>query len=299
MKIKLVIFGSGELASEIAIQSINSNYFELVGVITSGEQIVEVPKELIFCNQNEIYNLCPDISIAIDYHKIIDERIVKKFKIINSHGGLLPHYRGYHGLGWSFINGEHEIGYTLHLMDELLDNGNIIYQFKKEINDKTTFGELKGEINKDLRKNILQVVKSFVLNKKVAYPQKEEYPIYVAKRNVFDCFITWDLSSIHINRLIRALNYESSLKAFTIYKSKKLYILNSEVYKCKPYYEVPGHVLLIKDEKALVKTGDSAIWIEDVIYDGQISKAGWLFKTQGARLGVNLVEMFLKEKNII
>lgn len=47
---------------------------------------------------------------------------------INYHTALLPKYRGRQPLFWALLNGEKEIGISVHEMDEKLDNGPIIVQ---------------------------------------------------------------------------------------------------------------------------------------------------------------------------
>lgn len=298
---KVLIFGASDFSIRIARKIINSDYFELVGIIYENKrpEIGDLNNFLVGNKAEEIYNINPDFALALDYHKIISSEIVNSFVIFNSHGGLLPNYRGYHGLGWSFINGEEEIGYTLHLMDDKLDNGQIIFQYKKRIELNTTFNDLKNDIYIDLEKNVLRIIFDYFNGKLIPVVQDESSPIYVAKRKPIDCLIDWEKSSAFIHLFIRSLSPDAAPGAFTVFNSKKLVILNSEIYDCKNYIEVPGHVLFIEEEKVLVKTGDTCIWIKEVIYEDKKCFAGELFKSPGARLGVNLIEQYLVSKGII
>ena len=298
---KVLIFGASDFSIRIARQIINSDFFELVGIIYEDNrpEIGDLNSFLVGNKAEEIFKINPDFALALDYHKIIATEIVNSFVIFNSHGGLLPNYRGYHGLGWSFINGEEEIGYTLHKMDDKLDNGQIIYQYKKKINSNTTFNDLKNDIYLDLEKNILTTIFDYFDNKLIPVDQDETNPIYVAKRKPIDCFIDWEKPSAYIHLFIRSLSPDTAPGAFTVFNSKKMIILNSEIYNCKDYIEVPGHVVFIEEERVLVKTGDTCIWIKDVIYDGEKCLARQLFKSPGARLGVNLIEQYLVSKGII
>ncbi len=50
-------------------------------------------------------------------------------KVINTHQGITPGYRGAHGAYWSLAKGDREhCGVTIHLVDEGIDTGNIISQ---------------------------------------------------------------------------------------------------------------------------------------------------------------------------
>jgi methionyl-tRNA formyltransferase len=55
---------------------------------------------------------------------------------INYHTALLPKYRGRQPLFWALLNGEKEVGISVHEMDEKLDNGPIIVQKKINVNSR-------------------------------------------------------------------------------------------------------------------------------------------------------------------
>ncbi len=72
----------------------------------------------------------PDIICSIYYPYIIGVDIIKfvNNKIFNLHPSLLPSYKGCSSLTWAIINGETEIGYTYHYINEKIDEGNILLQ---------------------------------------------------------------------------------------------------------------------------------------------------------------------------
>ena len=53
---------------------------------------------------------------------------VPRLGIVNGHPSLLPKYRGPNPFGWTFRNGDSELGYTFHLMDADFDTGPILVQ---------------------------------------------------------------------------------------------------------------------------------------------------------------------------
>lgn len=75
----------------------------------------------------------PDIICSIYYRYIIKKHVIDICggAIFNLHPALLPKYRGCSSLTWALINGEKEVGFTYHYVDEGCDTGNIILQ--KEI----------------------------------------------------------------------------------------------------------------------------------------------------------------------
>jgi len=300
-KKNIIILGGSVLALEIGRQIYESQELNLSGFIKEkNEDVLDGFTQFDLGSEIDILKeLKPDLCIALDYHRIIPAGIINSFRIINSHGGILPDNRGYHTLGWGFINGYKELGYTLHLMDEGLDSGDIIYTFRYNVNKKTTFTDVKSAIDLDQKKNIVRVVGDYINGKVKTTNQKTKYPKYFTKRNLSDCMIDWNNEAVFIERFIRALSIPEGPGAFTVYNNKRLTILTSEIYQCEDYIEIPGHVVYKTNERILVKTKDKCIWIEDVIYNNVKSKAGSVVRKNGARLGLNITEEILKERKII
>ncbi len=53
---------------------------------------------------------------------------VPSLAAVNLHSSLLPRYRGLDGLFWALVNGEDEVGVTLHEMSEAIDAGGVVGQ---------------------------------------------------------------------------------------------------------------------------------------------------------------------------
>ncbi len=82
----------------------------------------------------------PDLICSIYYRNIISKDIIDHVSknIINLHPSLLPNYRGCSSLTWALINGEKEVGFTYHFIDQEVDTGNIIIQKKEKVYDFDT-----------------------------------------------------------------------------------------------------------------------------------------------------------------
>ena len=91
--------------------------------ILTRKDLESPPSEL----KNEI---CLSVGFGIVFPKIFLDHI----KIaLNVHGTLLPKYRGARTLNWVIENGEVESGVSIHIIDEHIDNGPIVYQKKFNI----------------------------------------------------------------------------------------------------------------------------------------------------------------------
>lgn len=102
-----------------------------------------IPSLELFCEKRKInYSLDnisdsrlpfkPDIICSVYYRNIIKSHVIESCggKIFNLHPALLPKYRGCSSLTWAMINGEKEVGFTYHYIDNGCDTGNIILQKK-------------------------------------------------------------------------------------------------------------------------------------------------------------------------
>ncbi|MBK8710323.1 MAG: formyl transferase [Niastella sp.] len=77
-----------------------------------------------------IKKINPDLVI-VNGTRIISKKVIQAAdcKMINTHAGITPKYRGVHGMYWALVNRDIEnSGVTVHYIDEGIDTGNIIYQ---------------------------------------------------------------------------------------------------------------------------------------------------------------------------
>jgi len=87
-----------------------------------------------------------DLGIVVAYGKILSEKIINYFPhgILNIHPSLLPKYRGTSPLQAAIASGDLETGATIMKIDEKMDHGPIVSQFKEEI-QKTDNSRILGE----------------------------------------------------------------------------------------------------------------------------------------------------------
>src|SRR5438270_11517123 len=69
-----------------------------------------------------------DVAISAAFPLLIpaDALTVPRLGIINTHLSLLPRYRGPNPIGWTVRNGDEELGYSIHRMDNDFDPGNLL-----------------------------------------------------------------------------------------------------------------------------------------------------------------------------
>lgn len=126
---------------------------------------------------------------------ILPEKIWKLAKIasINLHPSMLPKYRGPNPLFWQLMRGESRTGVTLHLINDLVDGGDILLQkdvpLKNGVRDRG-ISAIMGEQGARLFIETLRLYQKKVLS---AVPQDPAAATYMGspKSEDFELHTTW------------------------------------------------------------------------------------------------------------
>lgn len=169
MNERIVFMGTPYFAANILEGLIKSN-FNIVAVVSQPDKEVGRKKVLTpspvkqiaikynlpvltpFKIRNEyddILSYKPDLIISSAYGQIIPKALLDapKFKCINTHGSLLPMYRGGAPIQRSIINGDTKTGITIMYMNEKMDEGDILYQKSLDIDIKDTNTSLFNKLS--------------------------------------------------------------------------------------------------------------------------------------------------------
>lgn len=135
----------------------NENTMPLYYWLKEREKDVQIFHDKV--DLNIVSDIKPDIIISYNYKYIIPSNVIwyVNNSIYNLHISYLPWNRGSNPNFWSFIDNTPK-GVTIHLMDEKLDSGDIIFQkevfFDENIETlKTTYCLLNQEIQKLFKEN--------------------------------------------------------------------------------------------------------------------------------------------------
>jgi folate-dependent phosphoribosylglycinamide formyltransferase PurN len=94
----------------------------------------DIIKKVESINSDETINLLKKINpdaVVVNGTRIISQRVLSSVNapFINTHMGITPKYRGVHGGYWALANGDFDnCGVTVHLVDEGIDTGGVLYQ---------------------------------------------------------------------------------------------------------------------------------------------------------------------------
>lgn len=118
-----------------------------------------------------------DLVVLTGYMRILSPSFVQHYKnrIINIHPALLPSFRGLDAFGQALDYGAKWTGTTIHLVDEDVDHGPIVYQVPVEIKDDDTHESLKARVQRAEYKAYPKALKMFI----------EDDPKIVGRKVVF------------------------------------------------------------------------------------------------------------------
>ena len=275
----IVIFGHGKPV-EMIIMSLFNKGINIINVeqdkIRNGQEQESFEKFLI--NKNIKLNSFKTISekkidmiFVINFNKIIDINNFKIPNIINLHMGLLPKYRGNNANSWAIINGEKEVGYSLHNVSEELDQGDIYYRFSYEVKESETYFEAKTAINNDIKLNLASVLLKIYNNEISPESQLGEDFIYTAVLRPSDGILKdWNIVTDEIIRKLyvftkplgTGLKFTCKEKTYTIEKVSRIKNFVKSI-------GVPGSVVYMKDNSLWVKTKDTAISLDRITFKGE------------------------------
>lgn len=254
----------GLMAIEFVMTDKNSDLIEEFCVKNEIPVFIGNPRNKlskIFYSRHKI-----DVLISVNYLFLIDKNLIDHPKLFcfNIHGSLLPKYRGRTPHIWSIINNEKITGITAHIIDEGCDTGDILEQIQIDIEEEDTGAMILLKYKEryfELITSVLMKIQSGTLKPK---QQFNEYATVFGKRSPKDGIINWDWQKERIKNWVRAQAHPYP-GAFTFFKKNNLtidrvsfsnYGFDNKIHN--------GTILTIVDGKAIVKTSNGAIVLEEV-----------------------------------
>jgi len=170
----------------------------------SSRSVMKQTMEKLTLQEIEEYN--PDLIISYGYKSILSKDIVNAYegRIINLHISYLPWNKGMYPNIWSIIDNT-PTGVTIHLIDDGIDTGDILFQRFVDISDKdtlsTSYWKLREEIENLFIKN-WQTIKALDFERKKQVPDgtfhlKKTSHIYFNRLNILN---NWEITVGELKR---------------------------------------------------------------------------------------------------
>jgi phosphoribosylglycinamide formyltransferase-1 len=105
-----------------------------------------------------------ELVILTGYMRILSSLFVRHYKdrILNIHPALLPSFRGMDAFSQALAYGVKWTGTTVHIVDEDVDHGPIVYQKPVPVLDNDTHDSLKARIQRAEYKAYPKAIKMFI-----------------------------------------------------------------------------------------------------------------------------------------
>ena len=108
-----------------------------------------------------------DLVVLTGYMRILSVSFVEHYKnrILNIHPALLPSFRGMNAFQQALDYGVRWTGTTIHIVDEDVDHGPIIYQVPVRVKDNDTYESLKARVQRAEFRAYPKAIKMFIESK--------------------------------------------------------------------------------------------------------------------------------------
>lgn len=215
----------------------------------------------------EILDLNPELIITCAYGQIIPGALLDypKSGCINTHGSLLPKFRGGAPIQRSIIEGEKETGVTIMYMDRKMDEGDILFQEKLPILDEDTSSSMFAKLS-DLALKMLREHLDDIIDRNVnPIKQDHTFATYSPNLSKEDEHIDFKRDVKEVYNHIRGLLDNPG--AYAIVAGKKV-----KFHKVRHTDEVltePGKIYGIHDNGYLVGAINGSIIIDEIQVEGK------------------------------
>jgi methionyl-tRNA formyltransferase len=213
----------------------------------------------------------PDLLWITDYRYLIPGNIISLAQLgaINLHPSLLPKYRGRAPINWAIINGEVNLGLTVHFVDDGMDTGDIIYQESFFLSQEQDVGDALNILYPLYGLITQKVLKAFESGNIPRHSQNHLASTVFSRRTPADGLIDFTDAAISVWNLIRAVSRPYP-GAFSYLNDKKVFL-----WKARPSTirvntgAIPGSIQKVDSKGFHIQCGDGPLCITDFSFEGK------------------------------
>ena len=212
--------------------------------------------------QESFRDLKLDVAIVAAYGLILPKPILDgpDLGCLNVHASLLPRWRGAAPIQRAILAGDTKTGVTIMQMDEELDTGPLLMKESVTITKEVTGQSLHDQLSELGAKLIVETLSSIGTGTVKSVPQSRQGVTYASKLHGKERRIDWRMTSIGIDRQVRAFAVKPG--AWFEYGTDRIKVLKSKPIKGSG---PPGIVL----EGMSVACGEGVLQVETVQPSGK------------------------------
>lgn len=144
--------------------------------------------------------------LMINWPKILRKDFIDRQQIVlNVHNSLLPRYRGRHAFTWAILNGERELGFSLHVVTPEIDAGDVLGNISFFLGDNEDVVSAFRRGEETLISWLPGVLDAWVRGELLSVPQDASQATYFRKRNDEDNWLPSFNDAILVRNLVRAV----------------------------------------------------------------------------------------------
>ena len=224
---------------------------------------------------NWLRGLAPDLLLVIGWTQLLREQLlsIPRIACLGFHASLLPRYRGRAPINWALINGEHETGNTMMVLEPGADEGDIVAQRRiaiTEDDDCRTLYEKVGATEVDMLAEVLPQIRQGILPRR---KQDSTRATVMPKRRPEDGGLDWAWSTRALFDWVRALTHPYP-GAFCRLGDRKLWVWKTERSAERFSGEPPGRIVHDEAGWPLAATSDGWLRLLRVQLEGGIELSG-------------------------
>ncbi|MBW4464355.1 MAG: methionyl-tRNA formyltransferase [Pegethrix bostrychoides GSE-TBD4-15B] len=254
-----------------------------------------------------------DAFVVVAYGQILSPEILAMPRLgcINGHGSILPKYRGAAPIQWCLYHGETITGVTTMQMDAGMDTGAMLLKAITPISLLDNAPDLAGRLSQITADLLIETLLGLEAGRLTPIPQAESAATYAPLIQKADYQLDWARPALALHNQIRGFypNCSTSLRglllkvtatlplnpaallalpdggAALLEQMPQLQELQAEQPELAESGQFqPGQVVsLLKNQGAVIQTGDGLLLLREVQLAGKRTQSGWDF-ANGTRL---------------
>ncbi len=297
-KVKTVFIGSGDFGIPILKKIVESDFFEVVGIVSQPDKPmgrkkvltptklkafsvktypsipVETPDKISQYSSSLIKEYNPELIVVASYGQIIPDSLLNypKFKCVNFHGSLLPKLRGAVPVQMAILRGFTETGVTLQQMAKRMDAGPLISSTKFAIEPLDTTESLMLKLAISASNMIETDLKMWCQGMLTAISQIEEDATYCYEKDIAkEKASLLTVSSVYeADRMVRAF-YPWPVAWFLAEASnKRIKVFRASVKTIDVQnHRAEGPRFVCADGQPQLEYSDGVLLLEDIQIEGK------------------------------
>lgn len=251
-----------------AVAAYNSlrKHFDIIEVVTTDNELLKIIRDEDR-HISKIDFIFSKIIICAGYKPLINKAFFEKKEVINIHYSLLPKYRGVHSTVWAILNNDENLGFSIHLMNEYIDDGPIIFQYKVKNDYLSTATQYMIIFNNWIQENLVVIMKEYIDGIRKPIDQNRNEATWVGKRSFEDCKIDFTKNHLYIKNLFRALNPPYPRPFFRIKGKPQIFIVGKVNLLSRKLETHIGRILNIDENGIYISSADGYVILSEIAMD--------------------------------